>query len=191
LPATGLDVLHDLVDGQVGGLRGLFQVLDREMSGIPMIVMHLATPTRDTHVTGSFPERPPEALPHHEDVTGDPAPPAPPHVASAMGTTEHGALRFHTGADDRGATMMAGGCNGVDRTVDVIQHRRPAVYYALSGARQSLFAPDAAADSSRIASPIYSAGAIVGYLSDLPSGSPGFVTNATAVLSRGRQTIAP
>ncbi len=60
MAATRLDILHDLVNGQVGGLRGLLQVLDREMSGIPMIVMHLATPTRDTHVTGSFPELPPE-----------------------------------------------------------------------------------------------------------------------------------
>ena len=106
-----------------------------------------------------------------------------------MGIPEHGALRGHTVADNRGAPMITGGCNGVDRTVDVIQHRRPAVYYALSGDNQSLFAPDAAADRSRIA--FYSACAIVGDLSDLPSGSPGFVTNATAVLSRGRPTIAP
>jgi hypothetical protein len=64
LAATRLDVLHNLVDGQVGGLGGLLQVLDREMSGIPMIVMHLATPTRDTHNTGSFLEQPPEERVH-------------------------------------------------------------------------------------------------------------------------------
>jgi hypothetical protein len=97
LAATRLDVLHDLVNGQVGGLRGLLQVLDREMSGIPMILMHLATPTRDTHITGSFPERPPEerasrpgvrspacpvrALPHHEDAPCDPAPLTPAWLA--------------------------------------------------------------------------------------------------------------
>jgi hypothetical protein len=166
LAATRLDVLHDLIDGQVGGLCGLLQVLDREMSGIPMIVMHLATPTRDTHVTGSFPERPPEerasrpgvrsparpvrALPYDEDAPGDPAP-LNPHMARAMGTAEHGALRVPTGAHDCGASMITGGCNGVDRTGDVIQPRRPAVYYALSGDRQALFAPDAAADRSRIA----------------------------------------
>ena len=91
LAATRLDILHDLVNGQVGGLRGLLQVLDREMSGIPMIVMHLATPTRHTHISGSFPERPPEersslpgvrsptrpvwALPQHEDVMCDLTPP--------------------------------------------------------------------------------------------------------------------
>jgi hypothetical protein len=123
LAATRLDILHDLVNGQVGGLRGLLQVLDREMSGIPMIVMHLATPTRDTHVTGSFPERPPKerasrpgvrspsrpvrALPHNEDVACDPAP--CPHAARAVGTTEHGALRFPTGADDLGTPMITGG----------------------------------------------------------------------------------
>jgi hypothetical protein len=64
LAATRLDVLHDLVDGQVGSLRSLLQVLEREMSGIPMIVMHLATPTRDTHNAGSFPARPPEERAH-------------------------------------------------------------------------------------------------------------------------------
>ena len=37
-----------------GGFCRLLQVLDGEMPRIPMIVMNLATPTRDTHVTGSF-----------------------------------------------------------------------------------------------------------------------------------------
>ena len=87
----------------------------------------------------------PRAIPHPPDL----------RMASAMGTTAQGALRFHTVADDRGATIIAGGCNGVGRTVEVIQHRRSAVYYALSGDVQSLFAPDAAAYRARIASPIH------------------------------------
>ena len=49
MAATRLDVLYDLIDGQVGGLRCLLQVLKREMSRIPMIIMHLATLTRHTH----------------------------------------------------------------------------------------------------------------------------------------------
>jgi hypothetical protein len=49
LTATRLDVLDDLIDGQVGRLCCLLKVLDGEMSRIPMIVMDLATPTRHTH----------------------------------------------------------------------------------------------------------------------------------------------
>jgi hypothetical protein len=52
---TRLDVVHDLLHGQVGGLRRLLEILHREMAGIPMIVMNLTAPTGDTHATDSFP----------------------------------------------------------------------------------------------------------------------------------------
>jgi hypothetical protein len=48
-----LDVLHDLLHTQACGVCRPLDILARQMTGIPMVVVYLATPTRDTH--GSYP----------------------------------------------------------------------------------------------------------------------------------------
>jgi hypothetical protein len=50
LASASLNVLYDLLYCQACGLRRLLKVLDREMSGVSVILMQLATSTGHTHI---------------------------------------------------------------------------------------------------------------------------------------------